>query len=495
MKHSKLLVLALLVVLLACLAVAANADVYHEHSKSFWVQMATKEATCVTDGYITWRCDKEGCGAQFEEIIPSRGGHTPGPWVVAEKSTKDCQGDLMVQKCQYCDHIFTEGQYRTAAKSNHEFKPANGATVYSAGKPATCTEPGIKTVYLCAYGCGTKSGNPDVIPALGHSYAEATWKEISAPTCGSEGVARLYCDRNCGNYQQKVTPKTTYHTDEDGNYVANPYTVNYLPAKPATCTEPGCKALNKCPTCGAVDPLNDGSATKVLGHNMKIDKNPDMTYVATCTKDGQTVLYCDRKIEWGGNVVPCGHVQVIVAPKLGHSASWVPAEVKSDYTVWELRCSRCYNEATGEGVLASQLVMKGEKAPSGTVNTGNAATTKSVVATKNGTTVTAKTTTKTTTKKATTATTTKKATTTATAAKAPAATSVVVAQPEGTKLVEGLNLIDGKAVVVAKDGKATLVYAEEGYDVLLGETVLTINEAVAYNADDLFTTAAVSAAK
>ena len=129
------------------------------------------------------------------------------------------------------------------------------------------------------------------------------------------------------------------------------------------------------------------------------------------------------------------------------------------------------------------------------MNTGNAATTKSVVATKNGTTVTAKTTTKTTTKKATTATTTKKATTTATAAKAPAATSVVVAQPEGTKLVEGLNLIDGKAVVVAKDGKATLVYAEEGYDVLLGETVLTINEAVAYNADDLFTTAAVSAAK
>ena len=74
---------------------------------------------------------------------------------------------------------------------------------------------------------------------------------------------------------------------------------------------------------------------------------------------------------------------------------------------------------------------------------------------------------------------------------APAATAVAV---EGTKLVEGLNLIDNKAVVVAKEGKATLVYVEEGFEVTLGEEVLVLGEAVAYAADDLASVAEAPAA-
>lgn len=466
MKHTKLLVLALLVALLACLALAANAECAHPYDK--WTELDRRDATCTTDGSVTWQC--KNCGTIWYENLPNLGGHIrSGYFVEANAGTrKACEAKLMVEVCGRhtslggkCTHVFTDNQY-----TSMDGVSAHTWTTISPAYPASCTADGHKALTKCSV-CGAVKPGEDgsATKATGHSFTKNAWVTEKVPTCAAEGKISLKCD-NCTFKQYQATPKATVHTKADGTVKTGDeiYDLCFLPAKPRTCTEPGCKAVYKCSTCQAIDPLRDGSAIPAWGHNMVVDTT--MTKLPTCTTKGQSVLYCTHSWNFGSGEIKCQHYQMVESPALGHSATWAPVENKGDYTVWELRCAKCGT------VLATQLVMKGEKAPSGTVNTATTATTKSYKAATTGTTKVAKTNTtkKTTTKKATTTTATKAATTAAAAA--PAAEGVEIK-------ATGITVINDDVAIKVKDGKL-IVLGEAAED----ETVAVVGEELKAIAED-----------
>ena len=494
MKNTKLLVLVLLVALMACLSVTALAacdPVAGTHDGTAILDtVQSKAATCVTEGYIVYSCSN--CGTiMTRTVLPATGTHIPDAWWNPNEATqKACQDIKEVQLCKYfdvCGHVFTDAAHTRIrpAEKDHTWTTVPGVE-------ATCTADGKKPLDKCSV-CGIARGNQNdgsVIKAFGHVYDyDAYPDEQPVPaTCANTGINVYYCVVCHGAAKKVTVPKLTYHVDA----ALKPITVaDYIMANPkleATCLNDGCEAVYVCPTCGAHDPARNGQKIAAKGHQFVILE----TKLPTCTAKGYTMWECQRTWDLGNGPIKCGHILYEEQAAYGHSATWTPASVAADgtYTVWELRCGRCTGDDGKPTVLAMQIVRKGDKAPSGTVNTGSTAKNDKVTTTKSGTTTVAKktTTTKTTTAKKTT-TTAKAATTTAKAA--PAATAVAV---EGTKLVEGLNLIDNKAVVVAKEGKATLVYVEEGFEVTLGEEVLVLGEAVAYAADDLASVAEAPAA-
>ena len=485
MKHTKLLVLALLVALLACLAVAANADdITCQHPDTYWKELNRVPATCLNDGYVTYACTMPGCGAINTKTLYAKGSHTrSGEFACANPTDPVCKDRIYVEICAVCkQHVFTDNQYTIAGQ------PCADETIKKYTdqfKAPTCTTPGRAALYKCT-ACGKinpknekyngYSANGAELAALGHDFSSATWKQDKAATCASEGKAYLECTRaNCYERQYQVTPKTSFHTDGAGNPITTANFIEYMPAKPATCTEPGCDAIHKCPTCGYIDPLYCGTARPALGHKMVVD--PYSVKVPTCTTPGESIMKCARVIDWGGKKVECGHYQVVTAPALGHSATWIPVENKGAYVLYELICSRCKANG-GDGILASQLVRPGiDKAPSGNVNTGKAATTDAITGTKSGVKTVAKKGTTTTKKTATT-----KKTTTAAKAAAPVAAAATTAA-EGVEIkATGITVINDDVAIKVKDGKLIVLgeAAEDETVAVVGEELKAIAEDEAY---------------
>lgn len=477
MKNAKLLVIALLVALLACLAVTAMAD--ECPSGGYHVIDFTKPSTtilyphCTTEGSIQYYCSK--CGGIFYQNVPSLGGHQrSGIFVSSNASAAPCEDQVLYECCVnygkkdangvlICNHLFTDNsQVKPGDPSKHDW-----VKIGEELKP-TCTKDGVEAAKKCTV-CG-KVVPGKVVKATGHDFGTNPWENKTSATCASTGLSQRKCTK-CDYYETKVEPKLTYHVKVNADKTLTPITnVDFIalrPERPATCTEDGCKAIYICPTCGAHDPNRDGQLIPKTGHHMVVDTNSQV--LPTCTTPGMTILYCDNAPDLGNGPVKCGHMQVINAPAIGHSATWIPVANNGIYTTYALRCGKCGTD------LATQLVKAGDKAPSGTVNTAKQNADLAYEAQPTTLKETAKTTTtkKTSTKTATA----KKTTTTAAAAPAPAATTTVAAAEEGTALVEGINTLEEKAVVIVKDGKATLVYVEDGFAVVIGETTLELNVA------------------
>lgn len=455
MKHTKLVVVALLVALLACLSINAMAECDHVIDPAYpGIQVAAP--TCITEGSMQYQCMK--CGAIFYKAIPSLGGHVhSGIFVCLDPEDPDCLGKRWVEKCaRDCGHYFTDTAYTANPKGQHDW------VVVNEGNPATCTNTGIAKTEKCSK-CGTVRGG-GVTKALGHApainYTSEHWAAKRA-TCASEGKAVLLCTRpGCGAVlDSKTLPKLTYHVKVAGG-VITPITEDEFecvwPMKPATCTADGSWGKYVCPTCGKADsrPQRNGGRIPATGHRMVIDDS--LTVLPTCTTPGQTVMYCTNAPDLGNGPVKCGHYQVITAPAIGHSAVWTPTEATGAYTRYDLVCGKCGL------VLATQIVGKGDKAPSTTVvvNTLKQETDKDYKAEAGGKlTETAKNgaPAKKTTKKTTTAT--AKAAP-APAAPAPAAVDAAAPAVEGAvELKEGIVVLNDAVAVLVKDGQVTLLNA------------------------------------
>lgn len=462
MKNAKLLVLALLVVLLACVAVSASAAP-HEGSHVWNELVENYQAPgCETQGWRYYQCSIAGCGeTRIDYIAPL--GHNWGPYEQVKEATCGKPG-IQQQKCSRCGHYNTQTiLYAPNATGAHDF-----SVVVKPALDPTCTTAGWKALIKCSV-CGAVDPNNDgsAKAATGHDVTGKEWEVEREAACNYEGSIVQKCKKCFAVVNRKSVPK-------NGNHNFN----QVLPAKEPTCTSTGCCALWQCLNCGATDTAvrlgyvgnyRDGRSIPALGHKW----GAPVTEPATCTKAGMTVMTCER----------CGHIQKIAIPATGHSATWIPKDVQADHTIWTLRCGICGGE------LATQIVYKGEKAPSGTVNTGKADKDINYSANVNKVTETAKKSTKKTTAKKTTTT-----KTTATKATPAVTTSETPATVEGTKLVAGINTLEDKAVVVVKDGKATLVYAEADVIVKIGEIALEANVPVDVAADAVATIAAADAA-
>ena len=565
MKHTKLLVVALLVALIACLAMSASADTTTclspaaTNGQHVWAYDRTDDPTCTTEGRIIFKCANVGCGETQITYTPAKG-HVWGSYQQVKNAT--CVSDGQMQRvCTVCGHFDTANiKYEPKATGNH-----NWVLIRDKVNP-DCTTNGYKAMYECSV-CKAKTGG-DVIPANGHDLDGVAWTVKKEATCASEGVIVRIC-RVCGlEIEKQTTPKSTTHTwntiipqkdptctssgckkseqcsvcgitrggdvipalghDLDG--VA--WTVKkeatcasegvivricrrcgleiekqntgknsnhdwrvIIPQKDPTCTANGCKAMQQCAICGAT---KGGDSIPATGHAWAVSHKVE----AKCTVDGKTVLSCPK----------CGGEQTIKVPAIGHSATWAPqagSNAANGYIIWELKCGIC-----GQ-VLATQVVMNGDKAPSGTVSTAKAAVDASYTATVKGTVDVAKNTTKTTTTKTSTAksTTTKTSSASTKTAAAPAttetkkvATVAAVAAPAaeleanqaqlvadkhlyvvknvaGEEIVLTVNVADGKITVEAAlaEGESLVLYANaEAIENPTAENtlVLTANEAV-----------------
>lgn len=323
MKHTKLLVVALLVALLACLVVVASADtIYWEEETSL-----AEAATCYREGRrVYYGYDKpasESSRAMIDtkiEFIPKTAHHWVFPATEDKAATCTARGEIYAHCDNFgCGHIDTNQVQYTPMK-DHSFTDN-----VSAGMAATCTEPGYEPIVKCAY-CGAfKDADNDgsVIPAKGHIFETAEWSVVSEATCAKEGKAARQCLRKvngiqCTAMDYKATAKNPVHTNTSGKALKNNVTGfadndadhwNLVEiAKPAGCTTTGCKAVYKCPTCGY---KKGGESIPATGHAKDVPWAVDTE--ATCAHEGVAVRKCTNKDIYG-NV--CGYIiEKTVVPK------------------------------------------------------------------------------------------------------------------------------------------------------------------------------------
>jgi len=506
----------------------------HKFDTAEW--KVEQEATCAKEGKAYREClnkQRDGvtpCGAKDYSVVPKSPIHRG--WTDDTKLTvKEVKG-------------YNRDEHNQPKDTDDGFV----WKLVRAQKDAYCTTAGCKAIYQCPI-CGAQIGG-EVINPLGHKVNN-TWTVLKEATCANEGKAARLCDRvidiygNTCDYELETisTPKASSHYTYDKNPGGTKVTTKlpgsdykkwgntyeeYLdkvndggkddaiwafitPAKPASCEVPGCTAIFRCKICGkTIGGEKIPAGVHDWWPSMKDDGTPDREN-ATCLKDGYIKYECPK----------CGATKKLTVPATGHYATWAPAMNTSDhtsmvwddmeYTVWVLRCGHANCDAPG-GILATQLVKKGEIAPNGTVVTGAAkAATTSTASSTAATTAKASSTKKSTATAASTASTKTAAAAPAAAAAAPAAKKVatvaavmaapavelepnqaqlvadkhlyVVKNVAGEEIVLTVNIVDGKITVEANlaEGESLVLYANaEAVEAPTAENtlVLTANEAV-----------------
>lgn len=133
----------------------------------------------------------------------------------AKDPTCTSEGNIKYYTCIKCNEFFVEEGGRIdqnlpkKVNENDVKIPKTGhKPTKIEGKPATCTEAGIKEHYKCSV-CGKSFSDSDGkeeisdtnIPALGHDYGDPTWN-----WCGvSSATATFKCKRNCKEKNAIVT--------------------------------------------------------------------------------------------------------------------------------------------------------------------------------------------------------------------------------------------------------------------------------------------------
>ncbi len=159
-------------------------------------------------------------------------------------------------------------------------------------KDPTCTETGLTEGKACSV-CEKVIVKQEEIPALGHSFSDATCTESSTcSVCGQGGVGalghewgvgvvtdepdcendgtRLFTCSICGDTKEEIEPAKGHKWNK-----------NYTVDVPSTCTESGTQSIH----CELCDATKESVPIPELGHNY-ISNNDGET--ATCTEVGWT---------------------------------------------------------------------------------------------------------------------------------------------------------------------------------------------------------------
>ncbi|MGM9537873.1 MAG: transglutaminase domain-containing protein, partial [Candidatus Onthomonas sp.] len=160
----------------------------------------TTEATCTTDGTITYTCPN--CGDSYQETIPMTG-HSWGDWVQTAAPTCTEAG-VERRSCANCDAVET----REVEALGHSWD--NGVVT----KEPTEEETGLRT-YTCET-CGeTKT---EEIPVLEHTHSYT--KTVTAPTCTEKGYTTYTC--TCGDSYIDDEVDALGHSWDDGVVTKEP---------------------------------------------------------------------------------------------------------------------------------------------------------------------------------------------------------------------------------------------------------------------------------
>ena len=230
-----------------------SSDGHHSYSQS------RQEATCTDAGSITWVCSD--CGKVYTETIPALG-HDWSAWVTRQAATCTT-GGTEYRQCSRCGEAETrdteplghgwdngvvtqaptcaaEGVrtftcLRCGATRTESLPKTDHTPVSVPAKAPTCTEAGLTEGSKCST-CGAVLKAQESIPAKGHSWDGG--RVTQEATCTAEGIKTFTCS-NCGATRTDTFP-------------AKGHTPAAVPAKAATCTEPGLTEGSQCSACGTI---------------------------------------------------------------------------------------------------------------------------------------------------------------------------------------------------------------------------------------------------
>ena len=233
--------------------------------------------TCTAEGYTTYTCSV--CDDSYTADATEALGHTEADAVVENEVAADCVNAGSYDNVVYCSVCDAELSRETVTV------PATGDHVYAEvvdEKAATCTEDGYVTK-VC--GCGER--NTTVVPATGHTEAEAVVENEVAADCVNAGsydnvVYCSVCDAEVS--RETITVEALGHTAAEAvveNEVA------------ADCVNAG--SYDEVVYCSVCDEevSRETITVDALGHTAA-EAVVENEVAATCTEAGSydNVVYC-----------------------------------------------------------------------------------------------------------------------------------------------------------------------------------------------------------
>ena len=236
------------------------------HVHSYDNGTVTVEATCNTDGVMTFTCS---CGAKYTQPIPATADHK---YVVVQTYPASCESDAYdLLECSVCHD--QKQEVKEGTKTQHEYELITDDPEYT--HEATCTQAAIRT-YKCKY-CSVKYQDLQYTmdnPKLGHDWIEnedADEKEF----WGIDTSKKFTVTTNTG---EKLTYENRAEAKADGWTVSTE----------AMCSTDG--TLSRvCDRCGETETVT----IKAPGH--KLDKTADQA------KDWFVCLPQDNLTDVDGN--------------------------------------------------------------------------------------------------------------------------------------------------------------------------------------------------
>ncbi|MBQ9516881.1 MAG: hypothetical protein IJI47_01335 [Eubacterium sp.] len=208
--------------------------------------------------------------------------------------------------------------------------------------PATCTEPGSKTVTVTCDDCGETISVTEgvVIPATGHNYVAGV---TVAPTCTEQGYTVYTCANGCGESYNGDFTDATGHKWGDWTETT--------PAVPAGCTTDGTTAIET-RVC-----QNDSNHTETRGgDNIPA---PGHSYAGTvtaptCEEQGYTTYVCGNCGDtYTGDFVPAkGHAYAI------NSIDWTTLNTETGAVTANYVCANDDTHTKTETVQTTSQVIQ-----------------------------------------------------------------------------------------------------------------------------------------
>ena len=167
----------------------------------------------------------------------------------------------------------------------------------------TCTETGLTEGLKCSV-CGNVLKEQEVVPAKGHTPAEAVKENEVEPTCSVEGsydevVYCSVCEEELS--RETKTVEKLAHTPE------------VVPGKEATCSEEGLTDGEKCSVCGEV--LKEQEPIEKLAHTPEVIPGTEATCTEAGLTDGEKCSVCGEVLKAQEEI-----------PAKGHTAEEIPAK-------------------------------------------------------------------------------------------------------------------------------------------------------------------------
>jgi hypothetical protein len=240
-------------------------------------------------------------------------GHDIGEWYQTIAPTCTTEGENR-RDCGRCDYF------------EIEVVPANGHTHAEAVEEnhvdSTCTAIGGYDMVVYCTVCGAElSRNHYDIEALGHDMGE--WYQTIAATCTTEGENRLDCSR-CEHFETEVVPA-------NGHVPADAVEENHMDS---TCTEiGGYDMVVYCAVCGA-ELSREHHDIEALGHAPATEWTEDVA--PTCTTVGSKSHHCTRCDE---------KLDITEIPANGHNhvvTVTAPTCIEQGYTTHTCHCGDVY---------------------------------------------------------------------------------------------------------------------------------------------------------